>query len=86
MAKKTTYDDDVVFDDPKHPDADAPPARVLTLLDGTRPVWVRKSSVEAFTTIGDPVVSFRVLLHSGTAFFVNATDDAKEALLDALVE
>jgi hypothetical protein len=79
MTKKT-------YDDVIEPEVAAvPPAHVLTLMDGTRPVWVRKTAVEAFTTIGDPVVSFRVLLGSGTAFFVNATDEAKEALLDALV-
>jgi len=78
MAKK---DYDVVTE----PEPAAPPPHVLTLHDGTRPVWVRKSSVEAFTTIGEPVVSFRVLLQSGATFFVNPTDEAKEALLDALI-
>jgi hypothetical protein len=81
MAKKS-------YDDVTEPEVAAapPPPHILTLMDGTRPVWVRKSAVEAFTTIGDPVVQFRVLLQSGTAFFVNPTDEAKDALLDALVE
>ena len=85
MNKTKDYKDDVVPAD-KLELVGAPNPHVLTLLDGTRPDWVRKSAVEAFTTIGEPVVSFRVLLQSGTAFFVNPTDEAKEALLDALVE
>lgn len=87
MAKKPDYEyKDASSHDEHDAAVAAPNPHVLTLQDGTRPVWVRKSAVEAFTTLGDPVASFRVLLGSGTAFFVNATDEAKDALLDALVE
>ena len=79
MAKK---DYDVVTE----PEPAAPAPHILTLMDGTRPVWVRKSAVEAFHGLGDPVTSIRVLLRSGQSLIVAWTDEAKEALLDALVE
>lgn len=84
MSKKTTsYDDDVQVTEPE---AAEPRPRFLTAMDGTRPVWIRLSAIDAFHGLGDPVSSYRILLRSGQAFIVTATEDVKLELLDALVE
>jgi hypothetical protein len=85
MSKKTTsYDDDVQVTEPEA--AAEPRPRFLTAMDGTRPVWIRLSAIDAFHGLGDPVSSYRILLRSGQAFIVTATEEVKLELLDALVE
>ncbi len=88
MTKKpsTGYDDDVRMTEPDKVGATEPRPRFLTAMDGTRPVWIRLSAIDAFHGLGDPVSSYRILLRSGQAFIVTATEDVKADLLDALVE
>ena len=88
MSKKpsTGYDDDVRMTESDKVGATEPRPRFLTAMDGTRPVWIRLSAIDAFHGLGDPVSSYRILLRSGQAFIVTATEDVKANLLDALVE
>lgn len=89
MSKKpsTGYDDDVRMTEPDKVGAAEPRPRYVTAMDGTRPVWIRASAIDAVHGLGgEPPVSWRILLRSGQAFIVAATEDAKLELLDALVE
>lgn len=77
---KNKHDDDVKDAEPA---ADAL-ASYVTVTDGTRPVYIRRIAIDAFYALGEPPVSFRIVLRSGEALIVNWSEAAKTALLDAI--
>jgi hypothetical protein len=91
MTTKPTKDAHEADDKGLNPPGDALSPNYITVLDGTNPVYIRPSAVDAIHGLGRPAddglpTAWRIVLRSGATFIVTGVELAKTQVLQALSE